>query len=91
MQVLPNRQDGDALKIVKRVLKKNEQVIVMCANFLLRDRDVVRFLNPEGQAVMWWALSAPLPWLGLTETQNFHHPAHPLTTLLDLRDTRADG
>ena len=26
-------------------------------------RDAVRFSNPGGQAVMWWALSAPLAWL----------------------------
>ena len=46
---------SECAKDCKESFKKDEQVIVMCANFLLRDRDVVMFLNPEGQAVMCWA------------------------------------
>jgi hypothetical protein len=33
-------------------------------------RDAVSISNPGGQAVMWWALSAPLVGIGLTELPN---------------------
>ena len=43
-------------------------------------RDAAGFSNPIGLAVMWWALSAPLVVIGLTEVPNSGwakaHPAH---------------
>ena len=52
------------------------------------DRDATRLSNSGGQGVMWWAWSASLVGIGLTELQNSKwtkaHPAHPLaTSLLD--------
>ena len=49
-------------------------------------RDAARFSNPGGKAVMWWAKSAPLVIIGLTELPNSRwalaHPAHLLAAPL---------
>ena len=46
----------------------------------LFSRDAAGFSKPGGLAVMWWAWSAPLVRIGLTETPNSAktHPANPL-------------
>ena len=49
-------------------------------------RDAAGFSNPGGLAVMWWAYSAPLVVIGLTELPNYGwakaQPAHPLVASL---------
>ena len=49
-------------------------------------RDAAGFSNPGGLAVMWWAKSAPLVVIGLTELPNSGwakaHPAHSLAAAL---------
>ena len=50
------------------------------------NRDAARFSNPGGQAVVWWAKSAPLVIIGLTELPNSRwakaHPDYPLAASL---------
>ena len=49
-------------------------------------RDAVRFSNPDGQAVMWWAKCAPLVMIGLTELPNSGWAkAHPLEPSLGIK------
>ena len=49
-------------------------------------RDAAGFSNLGGLAVMWWAKSAPLVVIGLTELKNSGwakaHPAHPIAAAL---------
>ena len=51
-------------------------------------RDAAGFSDPGGLAVMWWALSAPLVVIGLTELPNSGwakvHPAHPIAASLPI-------
>ena len=51
-------------------------------------RDATGFSNLGGLAVMWWAYSAPLVVIGLTELPNSGwakaHPAHPLAASLPI-------